>query len=269
MPHWVKCYSDTLTQYQGHRVCVEHVHVIEVIHCVPLLQQLSQIPLGWGYGVVDKHLTTYNKFTPLHRAPLRQISEWEHASSHLQEESFCWSPGRKRLNVWWGSKPPQHIRSLKMSTSAKQSWAQKCSCVHPALDGLVSFFHLLSSPELFLSVHLLKSMACRCKRVFFPLCWAQQGTWCTSSFTLSLSATFTQFHPPVHLSSFHWLILTSSYLHFHSLLISFLLFNSPLLFPLLFSSYTCSTEYSMCCPFLSPPLLSCNCSSSGVCTPIN
>ncbi len=174
----------------------------------------------------------------------------------------------KRLNVWWGSKPPGHIRSLKMSASAKQSWVQKCSRVHPALDGLVSFFY-------FYFPHQSYFCPCICSSpwhadvsmcFFFLLSWAQQVRWCTSSFTSSLSATFTQFHPSVLLNSFHSLILTSPYLHFHSLFIPLLLFNSS---PLLLSSYTCSTEYSMCCPFLSPPSPSCNCSSSGVCTPIN
>ncbi len=51
----------------------------------------------------------------------------------------------KRLNVWWESEPPGRIRSLKMSTSAKQSWVQKCSCTHPALDGLLSFYSLHQS----------------------------------------------------------------------------------------------------------------------------
>lgn len=40
--------------------------------------------------------------------------------------------------------------------------------LHPSCPRWTCILLLLSSPELFLSVHLLKSVACRCKRVFFP-----------------------------------------------------------------------------------------------------
>lgn len=110
---------------------------------MPLSKQLSQIPLGCGQEVAYKHLTTYNKFTPSHTAPLQWISR--ESTNTLSSQEFSVKPRYKKkkiLNVWWEIKPPGHIRTLKMSTAAKQSWVQKCSCVHPALDGLVSFFYL-------------------------------------------------------------------------------------------------------------------------------
>lgn len=58
-----------------------------VIYCVPVVLQLSQIPMGRGQKVVDKHFTAKTNFTPLHRAP-ESVIESTHASLAMQEESF-------------------------------------------------------------------------------------------------------------------------------------------------------------------------------------
>lgn len=119
------------------------------------------------------------------------LSESGCESTHLCEDLV------ERLNVWWGSQPPGSIRSLKMSTSAKWSWAQRCS--RWTSFPQQSYFRLCICSSQW---HANASVCC------FPLSWAPRGTWCTSSVTLSLSAAFTQFHSSVHLKWFHVLVLT-------------------------------------------------------------
>lgn len=131
---------------------------------------------------------------------------------------------------------------------------QKCSCVRPALDGL---------PSLSYSPHQCYFWPCICSSprhadvsVCFSFRWAEHSEVhdARAPFTLSPSATFTQFHPSVHLDSFHSLILTSPYLTFPSLFTPFLFFNLTLQFRHLFllinllgwAHYTCLPFLSLC-----------------------
>lgn len=124
-----------------------------------------------------------------------------------------------------------------MSTSAKQSWVQRCSrWTFPQQ----SYFRLCICSSRW---HANVSACC------FPLSWAQRGTWCTSAVTLSVSAAFTQFHPSAHL-------IWSLRAHFDlSPLFSSVFFNSHLPFapsPLLINlvSVISSHYFSVFCCYL-------------------
>lgn len=106
----------------------------------------------------------------------------------------------------------------------------------------------LRSQALFLSVHLLKSMTCRCKHVFFRR--SEHSTICNAQAPLPY---LFQLHSHNYTSVCIWPHLSCSfwpyYLHYHplrSLFIIFLLFISSLSFSFLFTSLFHSALYSLC-----------------------
>lgn len=145
----------------------------------------------------------------------------------------------------------KHQDTLDPSKCLRQTSKVECSqrCLCLARDGLPSFFSS-TFRSYFHQRICSRWWLADARTCLFPPSWAQWGARHASSFTVSLSAAFTQFHPSVLLES-HWP-------HCISVSPLFSYISSPPLFFLLTNLF----QWGHC--VLSIPL----CCSLGVCTPV-
>lgn len=113
-PHWVTGLFTYLTQHQGaHTVCVGRISIMGVMYCKPLSGS-SVHTSPW----VEVRRSNINSLQRITKSWCTELLCREAVRGSTTPAISC-EAQVKSLNVWWGNKPLGHIKSLKMSTSAR------------------------------------------------------------------------------------------------------------------------------------------------------